>query len=107
MSDKKYLYYSNKWHGLQRVRIVRETPAYYFVRFGMSGEDKISKKHLTTGTCKNRTHYKEETPELKAKYEKEAVFEEMIRKFHNKLDALRYVTDLETIRKVMEIEVEQ
>ena len=106
MSDKKYLYYNNRWHGLQRDEIVRETPAFYFV--GNNGHQKVSKKglYVRCGSWDSIQYY-EETPELKDQYEKQEAYKKMIAEFHARLDQLRKIDDPEIIKKVMEIDIEQ
>lgn len=61
----KYLYYYQRYsNGVNREKVIRETNCFYVVKYGASGEKKISKKYMRSGEGWDTVHYYEETPEL-------------------------------------------
>jgi hypothetical protein len=102
MSEKKYLYYHDKWNGLQRREIVRETASFYFVG---REESKVRKINLQRSDGFTAIQYYEETPELSKEYETVMKKRGLLVLYYDKLDKLRRVDNVDTIKKVMEIEI--
>lgn len=95
----KYLYTNSTYTGIHRYPVIRETDANIYVKIGNS-ETKISKRTYRTGSGYGSVRYKEETPELKAKYEKAILFD----KYQKKLELLKKCTDEKIIDQVLKIE---
>lgn len=96
----KYLYTNSVYMGIHRYPIIRETDANIWIKVGNS-ETKISKRTYRTGSGYSSVWYKEETPELKAKYEKAVLLD----KYQKKLESLEKCTDEKVIDQVLKIEI--
>ena len=100
MMEAKYLYYYTDWGSLERVEIVNETPCFYQLKNHI---DKISKKHMRSGSRWNWRNYEVETPILVEEYKTQFANKEIKQKFKDIVSKVQQITDFAKMSKITEM----
>lgn len=90
----KYLYYSNRFYGLCRLEIIKETPHFFVLK-----NKRVSKKTMSSENDWGTVWYKVETPEILDKYLKQEHDKAVSKEFNILLHKLGLCKNVVTMQK--------
>jgi len=94
----KYLYYSNRFYGLCRLEIIKETPHFFVLK-----NKRVSKKTMSLGSNGDTVCYKVETPEILDKYLKQEHDKAVRKEFNILLHKLGLCKNIVTMQKWLSV----